>query len=270
MGSNTVKNRSMQKSLESILQNALDLLEEDDGKSFEEKKAAVIRMLTDKEDALLVNKLMDIASTEKSASQIRETFWGFGETIELPTEIVLRKVRDVDREGFLALQRYYSPTPAMLAQEAYQNMLWSEHTEQKSLMLSIYKHGVYVGYCGIQDLSKKVWEISIELLPESTKQGIGYAAVSSMLDTIRDRLGKTKYRIRIEPTNQASQRLFEKLGAVPNGVSELWVHDREDLDQLENDSLQLIDDALIAVAEKFAVEPRKLLSHVLEYKLTWH
>ena len=206
MGSNTVKNRSMQKSLESILQDALDLLEADDGKSFEEKKAAVILMLTDKEDALLVNKLMDIASTEKSASQIRETFWGFGETIELPTEIVLRKVRDVDREGFLALQRYYSPTPAMLAQEAYQNMLWSEHTEQKSLMLSIYKHGGYVGYCGIQDLSKKVWEISIELLPKSTKQGVGYVAISSMLDTMRDRLGKTKYRIRIEPTNQARWR----------------------------------------------------------------
>ena len=269
MGSNTVKNRSMQKSLESILQDALDLLEADDGKSFEEKKAAVILMLTDIEDALLVNKLMDIASTEKSASQIRETFWGFGETIELPTEIVLRKVRDVDREGFLALQRYYSPTPAMLAQEAYQNMLWSEHTEQKSLMLSIYKHGGYVGYCGIQDLSKKVWEISIELLPESTKQGVGYVAISSMLDTMRDRLGKTKYRIRIEPTNQSSQRLFEKLGAVPNGVSELWVHDREDLDQLENDSLQLIDDTLTSVAEKFSVEPRTLLSHVLEYKLTW-
>ena len=148
-------------------------------------------------------------------------------------------------------------------------MLWSEHTEQKSLMLSIYKHGVYVGYCGIQDLSKKVWEISIELLPESTKQGVGYVAISSMLDTMRDRLGKTKYRIRIEPTNQSSQRLFEKLGAVPNGVSELWVHDREDLDQLENDSLQLIDDTLTSVAEKFSVEPRTLLSHVLEYKLTW-
>ena len=92
MGSNTVKTRSMQKSLESILQNALDLLEADDGKSFEEKKAAVIRMLTDKEDALLVNKLMDIAGTEKNASQVRETFWGFGEVIELPDEITLGKV----------------------------------------------------------------------------------------------------------------------------------------------------------------------------------
>ena len=113
MGSNTVKNRSMQKSLESILQNALDLLEADDGKSFEEKKAAVIRMLTDKEDALLVNKLMDIASTEKSASQVRETFWGFGEVIELPDDTALRKVSNADREGFLSLQRYYSPTPTM-------------------------------------------------------------------------------------------------------------------------------------------------------------
>lgn len=265
----TVKNRSMQKSMDSILQDALDILESDDGKSFEEKKALLLRMLSDKQDALLAGRLVDIAIAGKNAAQIRDSFWKFGKEIAAPNGITLRKVSTADRDVFLALQRCYSPTPAMLEQEAYQNMLWSEHTEQKSLMLSIYKHGVYVGYCGIQDLSKKIWEISVELLPKNTKQGIGYVAISAMLDTIRDRLGMTKYRVRIEPTNQSSQRLFEKLGAVPNGISELWVHDREDLDQLENDGLQLIDDTLIAVAEKFAVEPRKLLSHVLEYKLTW-
>ena len=78
-----------------------------------------------------------------------------------------------------------------------------------------------------------------------------------------------EYRIRIEPTNYASQRLFEKLGAVPNGISELWLHKPEDLDELERDNESLIDDALMAVAEKFSVEPRALLSHVLEYKLIW-
>ena len=121
----------------------------------------------------------------------------------------------------------------------------------------------------IQDLSKKVWEISIELLPENTNQGIGFDAISAMLNELRKRLGVFEYRVRIEPTNHASQRLFEKLGAIPNGISELWVHDQEDLAQLENDSMHLIDEALISVAKKFAVEPRTLLSHVLEYKLTW-
>ena len=39
---------------------------------------------------------------------------------------------------------------------------------------------------------------------------------------------------------------------------------------MENENLQLIDNALISVAEKLSVEPRTLLSHVLEYKLMWH
>ena len=90
-----------------------------------------------------------------------------------------------------------------------------------------------------------------------------------MLDELRDRLGVIEFRIRIEPTNHASQRLFEKLGAVPNGVSELWLHDPEDLEELEESSADLIDDSLVSLANKFAVEPRTLLSHVLEYKLTW-
>ena len=103
----------------------------------------------------------------------------------------------------------------------------------------------------------------------SVLQGIGSIAIPAMLDELRDRLGVITYRIRIEPTNYVSQRLFEKLGAVPNGISELWLHDPDDLAQLEEEGMHLIDETLIAVAMKFDVEPRALLSHVLEYKLTW-
>ena len=267
MNQETVRKRSMQKSLDTILQNVLDMLEADDGRSFEEKKEQAIRMLTEKEDSLLVNKLVDLAIAEKSASQIRESFWSFGEEILLSNGICLRNVRASDREGFLALQKHYSSTPAMLAQEAYQNMVWSEHTEQKSLMLSIEQDQAYIGYCGIQDLSKDIWEISIELMPEKVRQGIGSIAIPAMLDELRDRLGVITYRIRIEPTNYVSQRLFEKLGAVPNGISELWLHDPDDLAQLEEEGMHLIDETLIAVAMKFDVEPRALLSHVLELSL---
>jgi len=269
MNQETVRKRSMQKSLDTLLQNILDMLEADDGRSAEEKKEQAIRMLTEREDSLLANKLVDMAIAEKRAAQIRETFWNFGEEIPVSDEVSLRKVNASDREGFLTLQKHYSTTPAMLAHEAYQNMVWSEHTEQKSLMLSIEKEQVYVGYCGIQDLSKNLWEISIELMPEKVRQGIGSIAIPAMLNALRDRLGVITYRVRIEPTNYPSQRLFEKLGAVPNGISELWLHDPKDLAQLEEEALSLMDEALVSVARKFSVEPRTLLSHVLEYKLTW-
>lgn len=269
MENNTVGKRSFHKSIDAILQSALDTLEADDGKSFEEKKKLIVQMLTEQQNALTGRKKANISPDKKLPSQIRDEFWAFGEMINASGRVILRKVKESDKDGFFTLQKHYSHTPAMLEQEAYRNMLWSEHTEQKSLILSIEHHGSYSGYCGIQDLSKETWEISIELLPEKTSQGIGFVAISAMLDELRDRLGAIEYRIRIEPTNHASQRLFEKVGAAPNGVSELWVHDPEALEEMETSNTSLIDDALISVAKKFSVEPHTLLSHVLEYKLMW-
>lgn len=269
MGNNKEMCNVRQKSLESTLQAVMDIFEADDGKSFEEKKESALTSLIAQPDAKLGKLLVDVAERQHTAAQIREAFWAVIPEISLPDNILLRNVKESDREGFLTLQKIYSPMRSMLSYKPYQDAIWSEHTEQKSLMLSIERNGVYAGYCGIQDLSAEIWEISIELFPEYTHQGIGFAAISSMLHALREQLGVSEYRIRIEPSNYASQGLFEKLGAVPNGITELWIHDPQSLAQLENENMSLIDDALIAVAKKFSVEPRALLSHVLEYRLTW-
>lgn len=269
MKNKSVSKRVMQKRLDDVLQNVVDIFEAEDGRSFEEKKKLALSSLTDQQDALLGKCLVDMATHQNTAQQLRESFWAFGEEIALPDDLLLRNVRESDKENFLSLQNVYSLMRSMLCHEAYRDMIWSEHWEQKSLMLSIEKGGSYAGYCGIQDLSANVWEISIELMPEYTHQGIGFAAISAMLNVLRERLGISEYRVRIDPQNHASQRLFEKLGAVPNGISELWIHDTQGLEQLEAENMHLIDDALVLVAQKFAVEPRELLSHVLEYKLIW-
>lgn len=100
-------------------------------------------------------------------------------------------------------------------------------------------------------------------------KGVGYAAVSTMLDAIKKYLGVTEFRVRIDPDNYASQGLFEKLGAVPNGISEFMLHREEDMKQWEEENIHLIDDKMIELANQFHVEPGKLLSHVLEYQLVW-
>ena len=78
-----------------------------------------------------------------------------------------------------------------------------------------------------------------------------------------------EFRVKIDSDNYASQGLFEKLGAVPYGIAEFMLHKEEDIRKCEEENLQEIDDKLMEVAEKFGVEPRKLLSHVLEYRLEW-
>ena len=88
-----------------------------------------------------------------------------------------------------------------------------------------------------------------------------------MLSEIRQRLAVCEFRIRIDPGNTASQKLFEKLGAVPNGISEFLLHGEDELARCEEENLQYLDDNMVALAEKFGVEPRKLLSHVLEYRI---
>lgn len=260
---------AVKNTIEDTLQEALDILDADDGKSFEEKKEALIKHLQSHKEPVLVDALADLAIADKKGQQMRDTFWRCGDVTCEDASIVLRKVDERDRVGYLELQKEYSIMKGMLKEQAYCDMAWNEHVEPKALMLTILKDGAYVGYCGIKSTAQEQWEIAIELLPKWTHQGIGYQAITAMMDAISTRLGVSKFRVRIDPGNRASQKLFEKLGAQPNGISEFLIHDQAALEKVEEENLHLIDEDLITLAAKFNVEPRNLLSHVLEYTLTY-
>lgn len=270
MSKDTVTEYAIKRTIESTVQEVLDILEADDGKTFDEKKDIILKHLKSyKETEDLAEVLADYAMADMKGQEIKDTFWGTGNVICQDSSVVLRNVEESDREPFFEMQREYSPMKSMLEEESYRTLLWKEHLAEKALTLSIEKDGTYIGYCGIKNTSQAPWEIAIELLPQWTKQGIGPVAISAMLDAIKARLGASEFRVRIDPGNSASQRMFERLGAIPNGISEFLLHDQEVMDQCEENNLHLIGEDTIALAEKFGVEPRKLLSHVLEYTLTW-
>lgn len=265
MQKRTVAENIAQNVRDTLIQEILEILDADDGKSATEKREAIIAHL----NSIIAEGTKDFGIPKKCTGIQTETFWNDGQIICPQSEIVLRRVEDADREGYIKIQQEYSVMKSMLREESFRNMIWKSHIEDKALMLSILQNGTYVGYCGIKDCTREPWEIVIEILPEWTKCGIGFKAISGMLDACRSRLGVTRFRIRIDPGNFASQKLFEKLGAVPNGISKLWTHEREQLEQCEEAHLHLIDEQLILVSEKFNVAPRKLLSHILEYTLEW-
>lgn len=270
MEKNTVTEYAIKRSIESIVQEDLDILEADDGKSFEEKKEILVNHLRScKETENLAEVLADCAMADMKGQQIKDKFWSTGVVVCQDPNIVLRNVEESDRQVFFELQQAYSPMKSMLEEESYRELLWKEHLSEKALTLSIEKTGACIGYCGIKNTSQAPWEIAIEILPQWTKRGIGLVAISAMLDAIKARLGVSEFRVRIDPGNSASQKMFEQLGAVPNGISEFLLHDQEVMDQCEENNLHLIGDETIALAKKFGVEPRKLLSHILEYTLTW-
>ena len=260
---------AVKSSLETTLQEALDILDANDRKTFDQKKEAVINHLRNCKEPEPFDAPADRSVADKMGQQIKNEFWRRGNIACPECDIILRKVEDADREGYLELQREYSIMKSMLKEPVYCDMAWNEHVEPKALMLSIIENGNYIGYCGIKSTVQNPWEIAIEILPDWTKNGIGYMAVTAMLEAIKARLGVVAFRVRIDPGNQASQKLFEKLGAVPNGISEFLMHDENALEKFEEDNLHLIDEHLIALADKFNVKPRKLLSHVLEYTLFW-
>ena len=269
MGEKNLSHKAMKICMEGSIQNVLNILEEDDGKSFEEKKKEAIAYLEMQEDALLTDKALRAAVNDDTGKRIKEKFWKEGNIIGNDAHIQIRSVQETDRNQFLRLQRETCIMKSMLKEESYQRRIWDGHIQDKSMMFTIEVDGKYAGYCGIHNLSSENWEIAIELLKRFRKKGVGYTAISMMLSEIKSRLGVNEFRVKIDADNYASQRLFENLGAVPHGIAEYILHEEKDIARCEEENLEEIDDNLVQVAAKFGVEPRKLLSHVLEYELKW-
>lgn len=269
MNKSEITKNVMKNTANMVLQDALDILEADDGKSFDEKRDAVIKLLTQKGDTELSRLLSERTVADKTGVEIKTDFWKSGTVIPAGDTVYLRPVESNDRDSFLTIQRASPLVQSMEDKDSFLDLVWREHNEDKCLKLSIIKDGDYIGYCGIKDTTLPIWEIAIELLPAWTRHGIGFAALSTMLNEMESRLGITKYTVRIEPSNLASQKLFEKLGSIPSGIADIWFQEQTTIEKCEEAGLHLIDDNMIEVAKKFHVEPRQLLSHVLEYELIW-
>ena len=269
MEKDLTKQLAIHSTAKALVQELLDILDAYDGKSNEEKKKAIVKHLRNIAIPSQQTTGTSIDEIGIEGKKIKDRFWLFGKIVCEESGIVLREVRECDRDGYFELRREYSLVKFMLREEAYRNMIWKEHTGPQALNLSIIKDGSYVGFCGINHTDRRPWEIAIELLPKCTNQGIGTCAIKAMLDAISKRLGVTEYIVKIDPTNTTSQKLFERIGAVPNRIAELYLHDAESIKKCEEENLHLIDVNLLSVAKKFAVEPRVLLSHVLEYRLIW-
>lgn len=250
-----------------LLQNVLDLLDADDGKTFAEKKKYIVDYIQEWANGPHGDTTEEIAQKEQFGETINQEFWKKEKEITLENGITMRRVQQSDHKGYFAIQQAYSATAYMLKNPAYCDMLWDEHISSKGLTMTILRYGNYIGYCGINNILKENWEIGIELLPEYTGQGVGYCAISKMLNKIHERLGRDFFIARIDPRNIASQKLFEKLGALPDGITADWTENESIMLQCEEEHLDQIDEELINIAKKFNVAPRKLLSHVLKYSL---
>ena len=262
-----VLNETVQIDLLEVALKVSEILEKNDGRSFEEKKHEAILFMENQQESLLAKARFRNAVDNEIGREKNKVFWSLGEKIKCNESILIRKVEEQDKDGFISLQKENFKNKIELEGKVYQNLLWQGHISDKLLSLTIEVDNEYAGYCGINNLGSNRWEIAIELLERYRYKGIGSIAIKTMIEKINSRLGVNNFTVKIAPDNYASQRLFEKLGAIPVGIAEYLLHDEKDKKHVEESMLGLIDEKLLLVADKFNVEPKKLLSHVLEYEL---
>ena len=183
--------------------------------------------------------------------------------------LVLRSPSDSDKDAFLAVKAHYSSYKHTFNHDMLKNQLWDEHLSKEALYCSIIRKDIssYIGYCGIHNLHKDVWEIAIELSAENCGKGYGFEALSAFFAHTTELLGPHVYVSRVEVDNIASQKLMEKLGFRPFGISEYYLHDTAEMREVEEKYAARINARYIELADRFHTTPEKLLSHVLEYRM---
>ena len=245
------------------LLSQIEKLDKDD-KGAKEK---VMALLQDRLD--LIKKEID-----KNKGQSIGEAWDFSKEKKEPLLIsddiiLLEPMSEKYYDLYLKTREVYSNSN--YTDPVYKEVFIKEVTNEKSLFVAIIRKSdnAYLGYVGLKDTSVNLWEFCVELLPEYCNQGYGYKAVKLFIKKISEitKNDKQQFMALVEVDNIASQKLMLKLGGRLIDIYDYTFHDEEQATEFEEEHLDEITDHMIELAEELMVEPRKLLSHVLDYRI---
>lgn len=188
--------------------------------------------------------------------------------------VVLRPIQTTDADFYMSVKAQYS----ML----YRTVIHMDKADNESLlMMDLFKPESFycviedavtvtpVGYMGVKDTRDDIWEIAIELDGQFTHKGYGMRSIRLFLNEMHRITDTAEYKALVETDNLPSQKCFEKLGAKLIGLCDGPILKlEEEKRRFEENNMNLIDENMKELAERLEVEPRKLLSHVLEYRMT--
>lgn len=151
--------------------------------------------------------------------------------------------------------------------KALMDSVRNELTDEKSFIVAIINQDAnqFVGYVSIKDTAVPIWEIAIELLPEWCGKGCGPAAIREFLSAVNKITGKNEFRALVELDNYRSQHCMKKAGAKLTGLFDTVFGDPAIAELFENENTDLITPQIIELANELQLEPKKLLSKVLDY-----
>jgi len=205
--------------------------------------------------------------------------WDFTSEKELPVfagnkRITLRPIRIGDADFYVSIRAQNSLM--------YRNLIRMGRVDNESILKDdTFKPEVFyciiedetenipVGYIAIKDTRDDIWEIAIELDGQFTHKGFGSESIRLFLNKLCRITHKAEYQALVEVDNLPSQRCFEKIGAKLIGLHDgVFLKTEEEKARFEENNLNLINDDMKVLAVRMGTEPRKLLSHVLEYRLS--
>ncbi len=186
--------------------------------------------------------------------------------------LIIRPVNENDAEFYVSIRMQYSMIyRVMISMEMHrsENLFLLDLCQPESFYGIIENpEQIPIGYIGIKDTSTDIWELAIELDKHYTQRGFGPQSIKLFLNEIRHITGKTTFAARVEADNIPSQKCFERIGAALMGLCDgPLLKTPEEKERFEVENLNLIDDSIRDIAGQLGVEPRKLLSHVLDYRI---
>lgn len=184
-------------------------------------------------------------------------------------EIILCDYKESELDKYIQIQLENGKSIELYTGEELRKSAWNTLYNENSFCCEIIRKSdkEFLGYVAIKDTRSNLWEISIELLKENCNKGYGTKAIQLFLPKISQITSKKQFQALVETDNIPSQKLMEKLGARLIDIYDFTFHgDEQAAENFEEKHLDMITDRMIELAKQIDVEPRKMLSHVLDYR----
>lgn len=179
--------------------------------------------------------------------------------------IIIRDICEEDKERYFKLQKEIWISPQRVDKDRAQ--IWKMKLEDEQINCAIMDGKTVYGFCGIKKEVETYPEVEIEILKEYIHRGIGYKALTLLLEKSYHEKGFQTFIAKVSPDNYPSILLFRKVGAKPAGLKRNIVIDEKEIKEYEIKNRELITENLKAVAWLFQVEAASLLTHNLLFQV---
>lgn len=182
-------------------------------------------------------------------------------------KIELRKMKDTDREIYLELANEVWVNKKLLQDEKHNDLLWKTMFSNTEMHYAVLMEHQICGFVSIMKLDKEVQEIGIELFRKYHHQGIGYIALTQLLQICKREYNILKIQSKVYADNFPSILLVKKMGGVPCGITRNPCIAKHLELEFQKNNKDLISDNVKEVAKVFGVRPEMLISNLLLFEI---